>query len=102
MASGKPALAHVIGCPAGVAPELSARMLADSEINAGARIIAIGDARILAYGAKVAGVTLNIPVIGEHDPIPAGDGPVLIDMKRLDAATLEVSDIHAGDGGRAT
>ena len=98
MSTSKPVLAHVIGCPAGVAPELSARVLADAELNAGARIIAIGDARILAYGAKVAGVSLDVPVIGEHDAIPAGQGPVLINVPRLDAADIRVGQLAKPHG----
>ena len=101
MPVSKPTLAHVIGCPAGVAPELSARMLADAEVNAGARIIAMGDARILAYGAKAAGVTLNIPVIGETDAIPPGDGAVLIDIRRLDAADIKVGTLAKAHGDAA-
>ena len=101
MTVSKPTLAHLIGCPAGVAPELSARMLADAELHDGARIIAIGDQRILRYGAKVAGVTLDLPVIGEHDALPAGTGPVLIDLPRLDAADIQVGTLAKAHGDAA-
>jgi len=80
-----PVIAHVIGCPAGIAPELSARMLADAGLNRSARIVAIGDARILAGGAAVAGVTLDLQVIGENEALPPGHGPLLIDVRRLAA-----------------
>lgn len=101
MIAGKPTLAHVIGCPAGVAPELSARMLADTDLDAEARIIVIGDARILAYGAKTVGVTLNLPTIGENDTIPSGDGPLLIDLPRLDAADIRVGQLAKPHGDAA-
>ncbi|MBL8590211.1 MAG: 4-hydroxythreonine-4-phosphate dehydrogenase, partial [Methylobacteriaceae bacterium] len=65
MSSSRPVLAHAIGCPAGIAPELSARMLADPGLAEAARIVAIGDARILDYGARVAGVRPAVTQIGE-------------------------------------
>jgi 4-hydroxythreonine-4-phosphate dehydrogenase len=103
MDASRPVLAHVIGCPAGIAPELSARILADPEIHAGARIIAIGDAQVLAAGARAAGVSVSLASIGENDPIPPGNGPVLIDMAHLDPATIRPGELQkpAGDAAMA-
>ncbi|CAN1499254.1 PdxA Pyridoxal phosphate biosynthesis protein [Rhabdaerophilaceae bacterium] len=98
MTTGKPVVAHVIGCPAGIAPELSARMLADADLNEMARLIAIGDARILAYGARTANVSPSLTVVGENDPIPAGTGPVLIDLPRLDPVDLRIGELHKPAG----
>jgi 4-hydroxythreonine-4-phosphate dehydrogenase len=94
----KPSLAHAIGCPAGVAPELSARILADREITSAARIIAIGDYRVLARGAAIAGVTLNIATIGSNDAIPDDDRPVLIDLKHLDPASIPIGTLSKAAG----
>lgn len=88
MSAAKPRLAHAIGCPAGVAPELSARILADAAITGAANIIAIGDARVLARGAEVSGVKLDIVTIGANDPLPHTDKPVMIDLKHLDPASI--------------
>ncbi|MBL8589125.1 MAG: 4-hydroxythreonine-4-phosphate dehydrogenase PdxA [Methylobacteriaceae bacterium] len=103
MSSSRPVIAHAIGCPAGIAPELSARMLADADLNAGARIVAIGDARILAAGARAAGVSLALPTIGENADPPPGEGPILIDVPRADPATLKVGELSkpAGDAAMA-
>lgn len=99
MPDRRPRLAHVIGCPAGIAPELSARMLADPAVRDSAKIIAIGDARVLAYGARVAGVSPDVRVIGAEDAVPDGDTPVLIDLRNLDPATIPVGGLSkpAGD-----
>lgn len=98
MVSAKPVLAHAIGCPAGVAPELSARILADNALHQDARLVVIGDARILAYGAKTAGVSLDLPVIAEDEPLPAGDGPLLIDLPRLDAKDIRIGELAKPHG----
>jgi 4-hydroxythreonine-4-phosphate dehydrogenase len=94
----KPCLAHAIGCPAGIAPELTARMLADPEITSAARLIVIGDVRVLRQGAKVAGVSLDIKSVGPNDPLPAGDQPVLIDLGHLDPATVPIGELAKPSG----
>lgn len=99
--SPRPVLAHAIGCPVGIAPELSARMLADPGVVAGARIVAIGDARVLADGARIAGVRLDVRAIGENEPLPADDDPVLIDMRRIDPASLRRNELQKGAGDAA-
>ena len=64
----RPRIAFAIGCPAGVAPELTARMLADPEVTTAAQIIAIGDRRVLDKGARIAGVTLDLLEIAPEPP----------------------------------
>lgn len=93
-----PRIAHAIGCPAGLAPELSARMLADPEVVSAARIIVIGDARVLARGAAVAGVAINVSAIGPGDAIPPGGKPVLIDLGHLDPAAVPVGALSKPSG----
>ena len=94
----RPRIAHVVGCPAGIAPELSARILADAQLHAQARIVAIGDARILARGARTAGVRLDLETIGETDALPEGEGPVLIDVKRIDPDEVRVGELARPHG----
>ena len=98
MAESGPVLAHAIGCPAGVAPELTARMLADPEVTAAARIIVIGDARVLAKGAAAAGVALDVMTVSETSPIPVGRAPVLIDLKTLDPDTIPIGALAKPSG----
>jgi 4-hydroxythreonine-4-phosphate dehydrogenase len=101
MAFAKPRIAHVIGCPAGVGPELSARMLADEELRAQSRMIVIGDARILAQGARAAGVSFDVAIVGENEAIPEGDDAILIDMRRLDADEVRVGQLAKPHGAAA-
>ncbi len=55
MASRKPTLALFAGDPAGVGPELIARLLADPAAAQGANIVLIGSREALAEGMRVAG-----------------------------------------------
>ena len=65
---GRPRVALAIGCPAGIAPELTARMLVDPDVTSACELIAIGDRRVIERGAEVAGVK---PVL---DFVRAGNG----------------------------
>lgn len=98
MPAMKPVVAHAIGCPAGIAPELTARMLADPEVTAAARLVVIGDARVLAQGAATAGVTVDIQSIRDGAALPPGEAPVLIDLGHLDPATVPVGQLARPSG----
>ncbi len=101
MPDSGPVVAHAIGCPAGIAPELTARMLADRDVIAAARIIVIGDARVLAKGAVAAGLTLNVTTVADGARFPAGREPVLVDLKNLDPATVPVGELAKPSGDSA-
>ncbi len=65
-------IALAMGCPAGIAPELTARVLSDAETLAAAAITVFGDRRVLEAGARSADVTPRIAVRTTIDgPEPA-------------------------------
>jgi 4-hydroxythreonine-4-phosphate dehydrogenase len=87
--SGRPTIALAMGDPAGISPELAAKLLAEDDIRAAAKIVIFGDRRILDGGAKVAGVALDIDVVGSEEQVPAQAArPILIDLKNLDPADV--------------
>ena len=53
-ANTKPTVALAMGDPAGISPELAAKLLALDEVRAAARIVVIGDKRVFNRGAAVA------------------------------------------------
>jgi 4-hydroxythreonine-4-phosphate dehydrogenase len=61
----RPLLALAMGDPCGISPELTARMVADPAVAAAARLVVIGDRRILEMGARDAGIALDIPAVSE-------------------------------------
>ena len=73
-----PTIALAMGDPAGISPELTAKVLGLDEVRAAARIVVIGDMRVLAAGAKVAGVA-----------IPADARAAFVDLGHLDPSTIE-------------
>lgn len=97
--NARPRIALAMGCPAGVAPELTARVLAEPEITGASEIIVFGDRRVLAKGAAEAGVALDLEIIGRNDPVPAHPArPVLVDLGNLDPATIPSGEVSLGAG----
>ena len=52
----KPTIALAMGDPAGISPELTAKVVALPEVRDAMRLVVIGDARVFDAGAKLAGV----------------------------------------------
>ena len=55
----KPVIALAMGDPAGISPELTAKVLALKEVREAARIVVVGDRRIYDDGARVAGLAAS-------------------------------------------
>ncbi len=88
----RPVLALAMGDPAGISPELTARLLSLPELRQAAHFIVIGDRRILQKGADDAGLALDIDVAGPNDGVerrPAAR-PLLIDLGHLDPDAVTI------------
>ncbi len=96
----KPTLALAMGDPAGISPELTARLLALDEVRQQARLIVIGDRRVLEQGARVAAVDPDVETIGPGDPLPNRiDRPVFVDLANLAPETV-ARGVATREGGR--
>jgi 4-hydroxythreonine-4-phosphate dehydrogenase len=85
----RPVIALAMGDPAGVSPELTAKIAALDEARAAARLVVIGDKRVFDEGAAIAGVTVDVDVVRDGQEFPAGwKRPVFIDLGHLDPATI--------------
>jgi 4-hydroxythreonine-4-phosphate dehydrogenase len=70
----KPTIALAMGDPAGISPELTAKVVALPEVREAAHVVVIGDRRLFDEGAKIAGVSTPVEF---HD------------MKNLDPASIK-------------
>ena len=85
----KPVIALAMGDPAGISPELTAKIAAPDEASDAARLVVIGDQRVFDAGAGIAGVAVDVDVVGSSDAVPAtGERPVFVDLAHLDPATI--------------
>jgi 4-hydroxythreonine-4-phosphate dehydrogenase len=96
----KPIIALAMGDPAGISPELTARLLSLDEVTGKARIVVIGDRRVLDEGARVAAVQLDLKTVPPDADLSKGEGkPVFIDLGHLDPASVKRG-TAAVEGGR--
>src|SRR5258705_10478205 len=89
-----------MGDPAGISPELTARLLGLDDVRQQARLIVIGDRRVLEQGARVAAVDPDVETIGPGDPLPNRiDRPVFVDLANLAPETV-ARGVATREGGR--
>ena len=89
MASELPRIALVMGDPAGISPELTAKLLALDEIRAAASIVVLGDRRIFEQGAQVAGVNPALVYLRQGQPLTSATDPHFIDLENLSPDNVE-------------
>jgi 4-hydroxythreonine-4-phosphate dehydrogenase len=94
----KPVIAVAMGDPAGISPEIAAKLLGSEAVRNAADIVVFGDKRVLEAGAKVAGLPLDIDVVADAVEARRGGKPVLIDLQSLDPATIELGQATATGG----
>ncbi len=87
----------LLGDPAGVGPEIAAKLLAREADRDDLRFIVIGTEAALGAGAAVAGVDLKLPTYKAGQAIPA-TAPRQV-LLRIDDA--DATDIRAGEASRA-
>src|SRR6202158_5952818 len=82
-----PILGLMLGDSTGIGPEQCARVLADRRLSDAARLLVIGDARVLAQGARDAAVTIDWRAYSTPEEVDWGREEIaLIDLGNLDPA----------------
>lgn len=98
--SDTPRLAIAMGDPAGISPELLAKLLARPELLELAAVTVIGDRRVLALGEQAAGIALEIETAGAVEQAAAQPSrPVFVDLRHLDPASIPMAQATA-EGGK--
>ncbi|MBK3663528.1 4-hydroxythreonine-4-phosphate dehydrogenase PdxA [Bradyrhizobium diazoefficiens] len=88
--TAKPLIALAMGDPAGISPELTAKLVALDEIRNHARLVVIGDRRIFDEGARVAGVAPELTRVQQGADFRAAKGDALfVDHGHLDPKEVE-------------
>jgi 4-hydroxythreonine-4-phosphate dehydrogenase len=97
-----PRIALVLGDPTGIGPEICARVLHDQRMADTARLVVVGDARMLEQGARDAAVTLDFErTTAERLDQVAPNKVPLIDLGNMDPAALPRGQASA-EAGRLT
>ena len=98
----KPIIGLMLGDATGIGPEISARLLASGAANGVARVVVIGDRRVLELGMRDAGVKLGYRAHTDMDDVrwPAEILP-LVDLGNIDPARYKRGEASA-ESGRLT
>jgi 4-hydroxythreonine-4-phosphate dehydrogenase len=86
----RPLVALAMGDPAGISPELTAKLVMLDDIRARCRLIVIGDRRIFDQGAGVAGLSPQLRTVEQGADFRREDDDALfVDLGHLDPAEIE-------------
>ena len=86
-----PVLGITMGDPAGVGPEITVKALTDPGVRAAARAVVIGDARVVADAARLAGVALAVRALRAVEDATWEAGAIeVLDLGNADPATFAV------------
>jgi 4-hydroxythreonine-4-phosphate dehydrogenase len=89
----------MLGDPTGIGPEQCARVLADGRLADAARLVVFADARVLAQGARDAGVAPEWRSYASPDEIDWSRADVpLVDLRNHDPAAIARGAISAESG----
>jgi 4-hydroxythreonine-4-phosphate dehydrogenase len=84
-----PVVGLMLGDTTGIGPEQCAKILADKRLRDAARLVVVGDARVLGQGMRNAGVTFDVAAYdAPRDVAWNSDAVPLIDLANADPATL--------------
>jgi 4-hydroxythreonine-4-phosphate dehydrogenase len=87
--SRRPIVGLLFGDPTGIGPEIAAKVLAQGADRPDARLVAIGDARVLEQGIQDGGVSLRWQRVAEEE-MAWEDGIVpLVDLGNVDMSAVE-------------
>ncbi|MGY2847666.1 4-hydroxythreonine-4-phosphate dehydrogenase [Bradyrhizobium sp. USDA 4509] len=88
--TAKPLIALAMGDPAGISPELTAKLVAQDDIRARSGLVVIGDRRIFDEGARAAGITPQLKTVKQGTDLRVAEGDALfVDLGHLDPAEVE-------------
>jgi 4-hydroxythreonine-4-phosphate dehydrogenase len=95
----RPLIGLMLGDWTGIGPEQCARVLADGRLADTARVLVVGDARVLTQGARDAGVGLRWRAyVAPEDVDWSRDEIALIDLGNLDPATIARGEVSSESG----
>ena len=92
-------VALLLGDAAGIGPELVARLLAGGELDPAVETVVLGEPRVLARGAKIAGVEVALQVTPSlDDAAPVAGQAILIEAPPLDPKDVPIGQVSARAG----
>lgn len=96
-------MALVMGDPAGVSPELTARLLGEADLAESVHFIVIGDRRLIEDGARIAAIDLDVDYTTDRQNlVPRSARPLFVDLQNLAPADVSRGEATLAGGTFAT
>lgn len=95
----KPTIALAMGDPAGISPELTAKLLTLDEVREAAHFIVVGDKRVFDQGSEIAGLRPEVRTVSAEEMHWAGNETIFIDLGHLDPQVIRQG-VASVEGGR--
>lgn len=99
----RPLVALVVGDPAGISPELAARLAADREVAEAVQLLIVGDKRVFERGARAASLSPGLAPVAEAE-LPALQSMAahgFLDLANLDPDTIAMGRAVKAGGASA-
>lgn len=96
-----PILGIVLGDPAGIGPELVAKIVADGFLASVCRPLIVGDRRVLDMGMKVAGLSFPVVVAADPGNVDFESGVPIFDTGDFDPSGLRMGELDVACGKAA-
>jgi 4-hydroxythreonine-4-phosphate dehydrogenase len=97
----KPKIAVTMGDPAGIGPEVCLHLLNNTTVSGLCSPIVFGDVAVLNQVAKRCGIPFMSPVIARCDLRGGVEGPCVLDLRQIDASSVEAGRLSAACGEAA-
>ncbi|MEM7523809.1 MAG: 4-hydroxythreonine-4-phosphate dehydrogenase PdxA [Pseudomonadota bacterium] len=92
-----PRIAIVPGDPAGIGPELIAKLLHEDGVRDAANVLLVGDSHLWLRGAEQAGLPLDLETI-EEDAIAGQEGLSHLEMETIAPADVKTAEVSVPGG----
>jgi 4-hydroxythreonine-4-phosphate dehydrogenase len=98
--SEKPVLALTLGDPAGIGPELMAKLLTRRDLSERAKVVLVGDAWLWEEGQAIAGVSVATRTVPSFDQVrsSSGDSPLFLPVETVGAGEVSRAAVSAAAG----
>ncbi|CAM0553642.1 4-hydroxythreonine-4-phosphate dehydrogenase PdxA [Vreelandella titanicae] len=83
MKDAQPVIAVILGDPAGIGPELIAKLFNETTLFDGVHTVLLGDRWLWQEGQRVAGISHQLPEIQEFSQVRQHAGPVFLPMETV-------------------
>ncbi|MGQ7246288.1 4-hydroxythreonine-4-phosphate dehydrogenase PdxA [Halomonas sp. V046] len=98
MSANRPVIALTLGDPAGIGPELVAKLLAENDAVKDTHTVLIGDRWLWDEGQRVAGTSLELPEVASFSEARQHDCPVFLAMDTVSPDQVRYAEANAAGG----